>query len=514
MSASRTLRALALAAVAAALVGLPPWDADADGYRSFGPGPRDCNDRSAAVHPGANDVPLDGVDQDCDGADRAAGSNVVLITIDTLRARNLGIYGYERDTSPHIDALGREGAVFLNAFSSTSWTIPSLASLLTSRHATQHRTLQPRSKLPETLPYLPELLQREGYETATFIQSAYPLLAMGFARGFALLERPANSKTPKILAWLREQAKADERFFLWVHYSEPHTPYTPSPGYDKLFVPESWKDKRDFARYWNSQECMQFYDKDPDAARLRMGFYDARIRESDQHVGEIMAELKRLGIADRTMVILSADHGEEFFEHRGCDHGQTLYDEVLHIPLIIRHPSVVPPGRRVTEQVREIDVMPTILDALELPIPPGVAGQSLLPLARGEGRGRPLLGGFLSNTEQAVVIRHHGMKYVYSPNRTALRQRQQQETEELYDLVADPGERNNLALSGHPRLEYFRRKAKRWVEGPRPPAATEVHFDEATVARLRALGYLAPAPAPPAAPPVSPPSAAPPARAQ
>jgi arylsulfatase A-like enzyme len=261
-----------------------------------------------------------------------------------------------------------------------------------------------------------------------------------------------------------------------------------------MFVPESWKDRRDHARYWKSDECQKFYDEDPDAARLRLGFYDARIRESDEHVGQIMAKLDELGLDDQTLIILSADHGEEFFEHRGCDHGQTLYDEVLQIPLLVRHPSVIPPGRRVSAQVRIVDIMPTVLDALELPIPPGTVGRSVLPLARGIGGDRPVLGGFLSNTEQAVVIRHQGMKYVYSPQRTALRQKIKTETEELYDLRADPGERENLAASNHPRLAAFRRKARRWVEGPRPDAAPKVEFDQRTVERLRALGYLAPAP--------------------
>jgi arylsulfatase A-like enzyme len=495
VTVARALRAAAALAVLAALVGVPPWDADRDGARIVGAAPRDCDDRDPGIRPGAHDVPLDGVDQDCDGADRVVGSNVIVITVDTLRARNLGIYGYERNTSPHIDRLGREGAVFLNAFSNTSWTIPSLASLFTSRHATQHRTVQPRSSLPGALPYLPEMLRERGYRTATFIQSAYPLLTMGFARGFELMERPANYKTKQILKWIRQQKR--ERFFLWVHYSEPHTPYTPSAGFDRLFVRESWKDNRDTARYWNRRECEAAYDSSEDAARMRMGFYDARIRESDVHVGKIMAELKELGLADETLIILSADHGEEFFEHRGCDHGQTLYDEVLHIPLIVRHPGVVPPGTRVAEQVRLVDIMPTVLDALEVPEPPGIVGRSLLPLARGVGGDRPLLGGFLSNTEQAVVIRHQGMKYVFSPNRTALRQKHKQENEELYDLRTDPEERMNLVALGHPRLEHLRQKAKRWLSGPRPAPAPKVDFDQRTVERLRALGYLAPAPGTP-----------------
>jgi membrane-anchored protein YejM (alkaline phosphatase superfamily) len=165
----------------------------------------------------------------------APGSSVVLITIDTLRARNLGAYGYARDTSPNIDRLAAQGATFLNAYSSSSWTVPSLASLLTSRHPSQHRTVLARSAIPAELPLLPEVLKQAGYDTAVFIQSAYPLLTMGFARGFDLLEKPAVYKTPEILQWIRDHRTRP--FFLWAHYSEPHTPYQPTARFDRLFVP-------------------------------------------------------------------------------------------------------------------------------------------------------------------------------------------------------------------------------------------------------------------------------------
>jgi choline-sulfatase len=419
----------------------------------------------------------------------APGSSVVLITVDTLRARNLGAYGYARDTSPNIDLLAAQGVTFLNAYSSSSWTVPSLASLLTSRHPSEHRTVLARSAIPSELPLLPELLKQAGYDTAVFIQSAYPLLTMGFARGFDLLEKPAVYKTPEILQWIRDHRARP--FFLWVHYSEPHTPYQPTARFDRLFATESVKDHPEIPPYWEPEECREQYDGNPDAARLRMAFYDERIRESDDKIGMILRELDALGLTHNTLVVLTADHGEEFFEHRGCDHGQTLYDEVLHIPLLLRHPALVPPGTRVAEQVRMIDVAPTILAAVAVPKPATFVGRSVLPLVWGRGSDRPALGGYLSTSERAVVVRHHGIKYVWSPKGRALRQSRQEQKEELYDLRADPGERHNLAPTGHPRLALFRRKAERWAARLRPTArAVEVHFDQKTIERLRSLGYL------------------------
>ncbi|HWP67334.1 MAG TPA: sulfatase [Candidatus Limnocylindria bacterium] len=493
MTVLRGVRAAALAFVALALVGVP-WDADRDGAWTVGSRALDCNDGDASIRPSGIDVPLDGVDQDCDGRDATRGSNVVLITVDTVRARNLGAYGYSRDTSPNIDALAASGATFLQAYSSSSWTVPSLATLLTSAQPAQHRTVLARSSLPETLPVLPELVKQAGYDTAVFIQSAYPLLTMGFARGFDLLEKPAVYKTPQILEWLRDHR--DRPFFLWVHYSEPHTPYYPSPRFDRFFVPEGVKDRPDIPGYWKHEECRRRYTEDPETARLRMGFYDARIRESDEKIGMILRQLDALDLTRKTLVVLTADHGEEFFEHGGCDHGQTLYDEVLHIPLLIRHPALVPAGVRVPQQVRMMDIAPTVLDALELPIPDAFMGRSLLPLAReSERHDRPVLGGFLSNSERAVVIRHAGFKYVWSPQRSALRQNDGRHVEELYDLRVDPHERHNLAPAGHPRLRSFRRKAERWVNHhAKTPPAPQVEFDPAVAARLRALGYLQDAP--------------------
>jgi arylsulfatase A-like enzyme len=232
-----------------------------------------------------------------------------------------------------------------------------------------------------------------------------------------------------------------------------------------------------------------------------MAFYDERIRESDDKIGMILRELDALGLTRHTLVVLAADHGEEFFEHRGCNHGLTFYDEVLHIPLLLRHPALVPPGTRVAQQVRMIDVAPTILAAVGVPTPAAFVGRSVLPLTWGGGSDRPALGGFLPNSERAVVVRHHGIKYVWSPSGRALRQTRPGDKEELYDLRADPGERHNLAPTGHPRLALFRHKAERWVARLRPAARSEqVHFDAKTVERLRALGYLRDQPASTVAP--------------
>jgi choline-sulfatase len=486
---SRTIQLLLIAAVLVIpVVALRQLDNDGDGVWERWATPIDCDDTDAAVHPGAREVPLNGIDDDCDGHDSARGSNVVLLTFDALRARNLGCYGYFRDTSPHVDTIAREGALFLNAFSQSSWTIPSLASLLTSMYAHQHRTSKMTFGLNREIPLLTEILKEAGYETAVFAQTAVSLSKTGFDRGFDHYERFPSGKTKKIQRWLRERKHT--RFFLWVHYFKPHSPHAPTAS-DRLFLEESVRDQPDMIRHWPLKECRQWYtDPDADAARIRMGFYDESIRDSDNHLGAILGELEHLGLADRTLVIFSSDHGEEFFEHEGCAHGLTLYEEVIHVPLIMKHPLLIPAGLVSTGQVRVIDIAPTILDALELERPRQFKGVSLLDRFQGADGDLPVFSGFLINGEAAVSLRYGGFKYISSPSRTALRNSEPEMVEEFYDLEADPQEKNNLIGSGHPRLAEFRKMTQTWMsETDHRYAPRRVQIDAETAKKLRALGY-------------------------
>jgi arylsulfatase A-like enzyme len=478
--------ALLLGGVGFSLLGGRLLDRDGDGAWGRWHSERDCDDGDPTVHPRAIDLPLNARDEDCDGFDSIRGSNVVLITIDTLRARNLGAYGYSRDTSPHIDALSREGALFLEAFSSSSWTIPSLASLLTSLHPHQHqlRMYLKSSRwgiggFREDLPVLTEVLRRAGYETALFFDSAYPLAQIGLARGFNLVEEQASIKTSEIQRWIEKRRQ--RKFFLWLHYLKPHVPYSPSPRFDRLFIEESLEEHSSLAVYWDEEECRARYgDPALEVARIRLGFYDESIRDSDLLVGEILAALAGAGLAERTLVVLGSDHGEEFFEHGGCDHGMTLYDEVLHIPLVFRHPLAIPKGLRINGQVRLIDVAPTILNLLELEPPDGFVGESLVGHLRGKERDLPVLAGFLTSGEPTVSLRHDGLKYVHSP---------WSHREELYDLRVDPMETENVIKSRHHKLREFREAMQAWLAGSGQAPAQLVPFDAETLERLDALGY-------------------------
>ena len=487
MQVTVILRALAIGLVGVALLARVAFDRDADGAWRW----VDCDDTRAARHPGAFDVPMNGVDEDCDGADSMRGTNVVLLTIDTLRPRNLHVYGYERETSPVIDQMAADGALFEHAYSTSSWTLPSLASLMTSQHPIQHGTVSGRVGLQEHLVTLTHVLRAAGYDTAAWTQSAYPLYRLGFGREFQITEKPAGAQIPDVVKWLREGRRQERPFYLWVHLAEPHTPYLPNKNFEAHFSRQRASRNKDLARWWNADECIRFYETERKDVDLRLLFYDETIRESDYKVGQILEALDQQGLTDRTIVVLTSDHGEEFFEHRGCDHGQTLYDEVLHIPLLMRHPLTIESGMRIDGQVRLIDVAPTILDVIDLPPPPDFAGRSLRAHLDGDGHDLPVIGGYMSNAEPAIVFRKHGLKYVYSPRRSALRtQHASRPMEELYDIEADPAEHRDLAQKGHPRLEQFREKAKKWATREPARRARHVQYDAATVRRLQALGYL------------------------
>lgn len=414
-------------------------------------------------------------------------SNVVLITIDTLRARNLGVYGYERDTSPHIDRLAQQGALFLDAFAPSSWTLPSLGSLLSSRNPHRHGAAIVRltgkpavTAMATDFPVLAEVLERSGYSSAVFFESAYPLDQIGITRGFERIEKRPSTRSAEIRSWMEE--RGEEPFFLWLHYLKPHTPYVPSPESDRLFIEESVDSHRSLAEYWNHEECRKRYEEaSPDVERIRLGFYDESIRDSDLRVGETLAALRELGMEENTLVVLTSDHGEEFFEHGGCDHGKTLYDEVLHVPLVLRHPAGIASGLRISGQVRLIDVAPTILALLDLETPEGFAGRSLVPQLRGAAEDLPVFAGFLANGEPAVALRMDGLKYVHHPRRRRYA---------LYDLRNDPAEQVNLIESGHhPKLREFRDLTRAWLAEADAAPRVPVSIDDETRQRLEALGY-------------------------
>jgi arylsulfatase A-like enzyme len=355
--------------------------------------------------PGGSDAPPPRAD--------ATWPNVVLVSIDTLRPDHLGCYGYSRATSPRIDALAAEGALFENVISSTSWTLPAHAALFTGLGDSAHGCYDTDRALDDSRTTLAERLKAMGYATAGFFSGPYLHPVFGLAQGFdsyvdctsyaELSMRTAASTgtvedntieneshrditsprlTEAVRRWL--QSHHEERpFFLFAHMWDVHFDYIPPAPYDTMFDPDYTGDVTCDDFYFNEKINPKMSPRDLEHV---VALYDGEIAWTDMHLGKILDEIDALGLRESTILIIVSDHGTEFFEHGGKIHRRTLFDEVIRIPLIVRAPGRVPPGTRVAEQVRLIDVAPTILDFLGVARPRDVMGQSLAPLVGG----RPL----------------------------------------------------------------------------------------------------------------------------
>jgi arylsulfatase A-like enzyme len=299
--------------------------------------------------------------------------DVVLISMDTLRARSVGAYGAERPTSPTLDALGADGVLFENAFSSAAFTLPGHMSMLTGLWFSSHRAITAMSFLSPAHRTLAEALQAGGYATAAFSSGAWIMPWTGFRRGFdAYYEMPPSlygadkpAGTPydaftQGLEWLRDHA--DRPCFVFLHNYVVHTPYTPPKLYKQAFDP--------------------LPPGSPNEEVQRRA-YEQEVRYADDQIRAFLEGLDALGRADRTLVIVTADHGEQFGEHGGLEHTYDVHDEVAHVPLVMRLPGAIPAGREIAEPVSLVDLAPTIVDLLGLPPMHGVDGTSLLPLVAG-----------------------------------------------------------------------------------------------------------------------------------
>jgi arylsulfatase A-like enzyme len=322
--------------------------------------------------------------------------NLVLIGVDTLRPDHLGCYGYDRDTSPHIDRLGTKGVVFENVVSSCPWTLPSFATVFTGLYPTQHGAIDTHTPIGGSLSTLAEILKAHGYATGAIINA--PLLKGKYAvdQGFDFYYmtppegRAADGTTRDALKWIDENSRGP--FFMFAHYFDPHIPYGPPAPYDTLFdpqyrgalespyIPSRLPQYR--LRAVNFSEMKKLSPADWNHIRA---LYDGEIAFTDQAIGELLQGLKKRGLMENSLIVLLSDHGEEFFEHQGFEHGHTLFEELLKVPLIFSLPGRLPENRRIARQVRLVDVEPTILDLLGIDSRIHTEGVSLAPLLEGNG---------------------------------------------------------------------------------------------------------------------------------
>jgi len=420
----------------------------------------------------------------------AHASNVILYVADTLRADRLGCLGYNRPTSPRLDAFARESIVFESAMAQASWTRPSTASILTGRYPAEHGARSLMSALRKDVPTMATILAQAGYDTAAFVTNLNVAPRFGFDRGFGeyhYLEERDDRETVYVSAaelnaaafpWI--DARGDRPFFLYLHATDTHAPYRPPPAYAERFRPRDIHPTID-----PRTPVVELLQKPAlataDNIALLASLYDGEVALLDESFGALLDHLRARGLDRSTVVVFVADHGEEFHEHGGFDHGRTLYQELVRVPLLVRLPGAEGGGRRVRGLARQIDVLPTVLAVLGREPPADLPGRPLLDGALPPEEnlmetelGRPALAGVVAGRWKSVWGARAGGERV-----------------ELYDLVADPDERRNLAADRPIVVGYARQTAARLrlARGPQAAAETTV-VDPETERRLRALGYV------------------------
>jgi len=461
----------------------------------------------AAAHLGAP------ADAKADGHRRAGSGdkpNVVMIVVDTLRADHLGTYGYTtRRTSPNLDAFARDAVRFDHAFSQASWTRPSFASILTGRYPSSHRTVFKPDVLPDAVDTLPEVLSGQGYATAGFVTNFNVAPYFNFGQGFD----EYHYLEPELVLWANDTAsrlslysivrlvserflsqnlrvenyyqdakavgrsvddwldrKPDGPFFLFVGYMDPHDPYFAHP-YDGTAV----------ARVAMPRPAPSH------AARLE-ALYDGEIRYWDQHFGRLIANLKRRGLYDDTMIVVTSDHGEEFGEHGGFWHGTTLYDEQVHVPLVVRMPRGELSGTTLTDWVRHVDLAPTILRIAGGRAPEGMQGGDIFSAGR-----RPVFAEEDHEGNRIVSVRVPGESGQSDYKLIVANEGNPRGLPgtELFDVARDPAERRNLAAREREHLARTRAALEQSLRSSAEGAVdAQTHaLDESATERLRSLGY-------------------------
>jgi len=432
-------------------------------------------------------------------AGAAVPPNIVLITVDTTRADRMGFLGSQRGLTPNLDALARHSVVFTRAYSQAPFTAPSHATILTGTYPQFHQVEDFPVPLSPDLPYAPAILKAQGYHTAAFIGSIVldpsQGLGIGFDRGFdtydadfhlpapgedrySSTERRGEVVVEHALAWLGEHTRGP--FFIWVHLYDAHDPYQP---------PEPFKSR---------------YKSTP---------YDGGVAYADSAVGKLLDQLRARGLYENSLIAVMSDHGEGLGDHKEEFHGFFLYDATIHVPLLLKLPGERFAGKRITNLVGLVDVLPTVLQSAGIEVPREVQGESLLGLMMSVPKPSPAASaGFVPASspdrppdraeyaETEYGLRGYGWSALRSL-RTGKYLFIEAPRRELYDLAADPNAEHNLAAASkavadtlQAQLDAFRQKTYKSGEAPRLPS------DPQTQEKLAALGYMsasvvAPAPA-------------------
>jgi len=397
-------------------------------------------------------------------------SNVILVSFDALQAKHVHSLGYPRETTPAIDAVAGTGFSFANNISVSSWTVPSTMTWFTGVFPSEHKLLNKYSlyeppaevfanlkKLAPHLKTLAELLRESGYATAGFTGDAGVSGLFGYDQGFDVYADDRkfgglDYSAPHALEWIKENRH--RKFFVFLHGYDAHGQCVPSQGYDYRYVDPGY-DYR-YRGTKKEQEALREEGLRNGAVELReddvrfwRAVYDEKINRADERFKLFLDEIAGLGLMKNTLLVLTSDHGTEVFEHRRFDHGFSLYDELIHVPLIIKVPGQVT-GKVLREQTSSIDIMPTILDLLDIDLPETAEGQlsgrSLVGALEGRERKEDVYveTDYRRYTYKRALRSHDGWKFIHT---------METGESELYDLRHDPSESRNL-VAEEPRIAY------------------------------------------------------------
>ena len=447
--------------------------------------------------------------------------NVLIIVLDTARADRFSFLGYNRKTSPYIDALALESTVFKRAYAPDFWTLPSHASLFTGLYPSQARATSETDHLPAFNTTLAAVLRGAGYDTSAFVCNAWVSKERGFAQGFDQfyeMWKPENRQqvaqgpgrtesatTSAVLDWLGQHKKSPNPFFLFINFNMPHMPYNPPEPFRTSFIKPEYKFDEisrlsKITGMWAYLAGeLKLSERD---LRIMSDLYDGEIAFSDHCTGKVIDCLKNLGILDDTLVIITSDHGENIGEHGLIDHLLSMYETTLHVPLVLRYPKHFKAGASFDNLVSLVDIFPTVLELCNLGNeseklkPAGVsftdADRQRRPFIIAEND-RPLNGIKLMNSRfpafdtgtidyRVRAIRTEKHKLIWKLDRS----------KELYDLQADPAELNNLADQQPEICDKLHAILVNWTK--QTPSTSDTPLmegqDPESLRILRSLGYV------------------------
>lgn len=461
----------------------------------------------------------------------SAPRGVILIQADTLRPDHLGVYGHTRDTAPFLARFAKEGAMFTEAFSQAGWTKVSTPSFMTSLYPTTHGVRTTVDRLPSAATTTAEVYRAAGYATVSYSSVPFTGLGTNLHQGYEELhELPSVASDPRFTSktarefadragsWIAQHKAAP--FFMYLHVFDPHSPFEPRRPYDVMWADPGKREehlrqreavRKVIANPFMADRGMATRDEllkanvDPDAfIAQEQDWYDGSIRGLDAELARLFERLRALGLDRDVAVVFLADHGEEFHEHGRMWHGQSVYGEMMHVPLLVRWPAGLRGGVVIDEPVQLVDVMPTLLDLSGIAHPEGLQGQSLSPLLRPSGNGgrndwkrrpvimekQPMGDPEHPGATEAYAIIEGGWKLIHNKVRAA-----DQLEYELYEFPKDRFDQTNVAADHPDVVQRLSNALDRWqamaaAARLKPDAETTKGLSAGELQRLRSLGYV------------------------